>query len=122
MASASSSASAAVPRQKLSWRLRFQSALASPSASPSTPWKASVCAVLLHRLPPAPISATSSPASANAGRGNSAIASRPLACRNMPARSTAAGPNRASRRLLAVIAMAEASAHGSISAPMRAAL
>ncbi|HBS55327.1 MAG TPA: hypothetical protein DEA38_06330 [Stenotrophomonas sp.] len=50
MASASSSAMAAVPRQKLSCRLRFHSALASPSASASTPWKASVCAVLLHRL------------------------------------------------------------------------
>ncbi|MNT69988.1 hypothetical protein D3C72_2083410 [compost metagenome] len=113
---------AAVPRQKLSWRLRFHSALASPSASASTPWNASVCAVLLHRLPPAPIKANSMAASTNDGCDCSAISSRPLACRTMPSRSTVPGPKRASKRRLPVIASAEASAHGSISAPICAAL
>ncbi|MNV66176.1 hypothetical protein D3C71_1589180 [compost metagenome] len=57
---ASTQASSAAARQKLSWRLRFHSALPGSSSASASLWNASVCALLLHRLPPSPISAKAS--------------------------------------------------------------
>ncbi|MNP80230.1 hypothetical protein D3C76_1782630 [compost metagenome] len=49
--------SRATPRQKLSCRLIFHSALASANCSSAICKNALLCAVLLHRLPPKPIRA-----------------------------------------------------------------